>query len=402
LPKLSKESLTAVLKLLGRHVGLKTEALTPNIETAVHHMAAEAGETPDSYVLSLAGGTPGAERELGRLTERLLLGHTHFYRHEKVWKWLEATLPEECPGEVRALVAACSTGEEVYTLSCLLAHLFGVGGFTVTGVDINESALSFARNGVYCRQDIQRLPVPWQERYFEPRQGEFVQVSEALRSRVSFTWANIVRGLPRGPYHLIMTRNVITYFEKNAVEEVLSHIEASVTPPGILATAPQETFLLKSRGWSIPLVAGVPLFRVSAAPQSAEQGPRVHVRPVSPEGVPGPGAFAAAPPQRPVVESSPAVEAPPPSPEPTIDLQDDGSVIEVAAACLSRADSSWAELLVVLRRHLASPPPRLELDLSAVKSSDYHVKRFLGNAVRLLRAGGTRVVVREGPWLKRE
>ena len=387
---LSQESLATVRKLLGRRVGLKTEALAPNIEDAVHHMAAEAGESPESYVLSLAVGTPGAERELGRLTERLLLGHTHFYRHAKVWEWLKASLQQECPGEVRALVAACSTGEEAYTLACLLDHLFGIDGFSIVGVDINESALSFARNGVYSRQDIERLPKPWRERHFASLPGDFVQVSGELRSRVTFTWANILRGLPRGPYHLVMTRNVITYFEKSAVEEVLNHIEASVTPPSILATAPQETFLLKSRGWSVPLVAGIPIFRVSTESPAAHRASPVRVR--SPRPVR----------ELPVEALEPLVEEYPPVPEPFEGMVGEEDVIEVVAHCLTRGEPFWDEFVGILRGHLASPPSRLELDLSSVKSADYHVKRFLGNAVRLLRAGGTYVVVRGGPWLKRE
>ncbi len=375
---LSDESLAPLMLAVEQRFGLISKPLTETLRTALLERARGLRVSPAEYAARLSG--PGSEaEELVELVGRLLLGHTHFYRHSRVWQWLDENMKEVAErAPVRALIAGCSTGEEAYTLAAFLASNYGLNGFDVTAVDVNEKALQQARQGIYLARDVSKLPVSWQERYLEHGDDGTVRFHAALRSHVRFSWCNLTEGPPEGPYHIIMVRNVLTYMTAVATATILERLVKVLAKPGLLVVAPHETFLVSENTRLMPAAQALPLFRNDLASE-----------------------FAAAPP-RPPPESPPVeVTACEPHSADESEQSQDGSPLEASpdlahvvrpsVSLLHCKSEAWKEMSERFRLLLQMPPPAVIVDLSSVLRMDNQVKLSIRAAIRLLEAAGVRV-----------
>lgn len=189
---------------------------------------------------------PEREAERERLVPHLTNNESYFLREQGS---LDVIRTEILPalarqlgpgGQARLLSAACSTGEEAYTLSILAAEsgLFpGPAALRVTGVDVDAAALERARAGVYTEHDFRGTEPAWRERWFTPRGEEAWEVKPAVRAPVAFRPGNLVRddwwsGLP--PQHLILCRNVMIYFDADAVLRTARGLYEALAPGGWL------------------------------------------------------------------------------------------------------------------------------------------------------------------------
>jgi len=387
------ENLVAVRleRLLARELGLAPSGLRGNLLGAIRERTKRLGVSELEYVTVAGAGDAGAVRELAALADHLLLGHTHFYRHETVWRWLEDNLVRELgtdaecgmrnaeprrfgappaspsggPTVVRALAAGCSTGEEAYTLALLLRRMFGDNGYHVTGVDMSERALRVAARGEYPASEVAALPEAWRAGALAEAEPGISRFVERIRCRIDLQWRNLLTGQVEGPFHVVCLRNVLTYMEEPAVERILGAIEKLLARPGVLVTAPQEAFLVASRPGLKPAGHGLPVF-VSA---------------------PG-GGRGLHPPDGGVCTRLTAGSAPgggrglhPP----------DGGVcdrLRLGAEYAGRGSAEWVRFEGELVELMKLPAGQVEIDLSQVKGLDYHVKRSLRSAVKLLAAGG--------------
>jgi chemotaxis protein methyltransferase CheR len=383
----SDSSLGGVLALIERLYGLDTRPLADSIRNAITERARRAREVTEEYAARLVA-TEDDGGELADLVSRLLLGHTHFYRHPKVWEWLAHHLKERVgSGPVRALVAGCSTGEEVYTLASLLCSGFGLGGFEVLGVDVNPNSLDAARQGRYLARETRKLPEAWQERFLDVEADGLVRFSAPLRTRVRFAWCNLLRSVPPGSYDLVMIRNVLTYMTEGAVTTIVQRLCRALAPTGVLVVAPQETFLVHPRVPLVPAGAGLPIFVHGTQRDTvpAQRGAAPAQRGEAP------AQRGAAPAQRETAQRASGTAQRGAAPAPP------GSDPLVVMEALLHADSpAWERLSAALSEALRAPPAALRVDLSAVLRVDNQVKRSIGAAVRLLEAAGTRVEVVPG------
>jgi chemotaxis protein methyltransferase CheR len=142
-------------------------------------------------------------------------------------------------GPLRILSAACSTGEEAYTLAILAREsgLFGPQGVRVTGVDLDGEALARAAAGTYGEHAFRGTDESWRRRYFVQRDDATWEVRPEVRALVTFGRANLVRQgwrehLP--PQHLILCRNVMIYFDQGAIRRVAEGLYQALAPGGYL------------------------------------------------------------------------------------------------------------------------------------------------------------------------
>ncbi len=394
---LSDELLAPLMLAVEQRFGLVSRPLTETLRTALLEEARRLGSQPSQYAARLVASA-GDSKELAGLIGRLLLGHTHFYRHARVWEWLVPNLrrvAERAP--VRALIAGCSTGEEAYTLASLLAANYGINGFDVVAVDVNAKALQLARHGTYLARDASKLPDPWRQRYLEENDDGTVRFHAALRSRVRFVWCNLTEGPPEGPYHLIMIRNVLTYMTPVATAKVLERLVKAMAKPGLLAVAPHETFLVSEYTSLAPAVDVLPVFGNDGLPQAVRQteqqraalassASRADLQASLPEGPVDP--------HLPVAEGADCV-----APD---CLADHEFVLRPTAQVLHRRSAAWDELSAQLRGLLTVRPPEVSLDLSAVLRMDNQVKLSIRAALRLLGAAGVQVNLLPGAALRQE
>jgi chemotaxis protein methyltransferase CheR len=370
--------------------GLVSKPLTETLRTALLERARGLKISPTEYAARLSGPSPETA-ELVKLVGRLLLGHTHFYRHARVWEWLAEHMKEVAErAPVRALIAGCSTGEEAYTLAASLAANYGLNGFDVTAVDVNSKALQHARHGTYLARDVSKLPASWQARYLDWGEDGTVRFHAALRSHVRFDWCNLTEGPPEGPYHLIMIRNVLTYMTPVATATILERLLKVLARPGLLVVAAHETFLVSENTNLVPAADVLPIFH--NAPATGLSQPPLRRSPPQAE-----------PREELVDHPGPTSEPPLPLESSPLDAELElEHVVRPSAQVLHSRSEAWTDTSQQFSSLLRSPPPGVIVDLSSVLHMDNQVKQSIRAAVRLLEAAGVPVEVHWSTALGRE
>ena len=202
---------------------------------------------------SAAGG-----EELGPLVDLISTNHTHFFREAAHLGYLrDHILPEWLPrlgGRREALrfwSAACSSGEEPYSVAIVLAEFArSHGGYPwhIEASDISTRILARATAGVYPAERV-KMPQPeWLPRYFQKGTGEdggFYRVKDSLRENVSFHHLNLLQAhYPVAPgQHVIFCRNVMIYFDPPTQQELVGKLSQQLAPGGYLVVGHSESLL---------------------------------------------------------------------------------------------------------------------------------------------------------------
>lgn len=224
--------------------------------------------------------------ELSILIDSLTTHYTSFLREPEHFRLLrESILPlYRNRREVKIWSAACSTGEEPYSILFHLAEDCGgqgLGRYSILATDISTRALAQARAGIYPAGRLEGLPAEWIRKYFQrgqgPREGEF-RVKEWLRDRVRFARLNLMEPFGHaGVFPVIFCRNVMIYFDKPTQENLVERLSECLEPGGWLLTGHAESLMGISRGFRYiaPAVyrkAGTP---PAEAPAAEPKGRRV-------------------------------------------------------------------------------------------------------------------------------
>jgi len=171
---------------------------------------------------------------------------------------LPVLLDRHREGKICIWSAACSSGQEPYSLAMLIAENFPqvADRFLIIGTDISTHILRRARAGIYQQLEVNRgLPAALLVKYFS-QTPEGWQISEELRRRVEFRELNLSRpwlGMPR--CHLVMIRNVMIYFDIPVRRQILGQVRSTLLPGGYLLLGGAETTLMVDDGFS-PLNIG--------------------------------------------------------------------------------------------------------------------------------------------------
>lgn len=164
--------------------------------------------------------------------------HTYFYREKDVLEFFRTkVLPTLASrGEIRLWSAACSTGDEVYTLAILIAETLGIEALKRTqilGTDISAPVIERAESGVYARRHLDQMPQDIRRKYLKPVGIDQFQVVPAVRAACTFRRMNLkATELPfRRPFQAVFCRNVLYYFGHQDQVEIVNSI-ADVTEQG--------------------------------------------------------------------------------------------------------------------------------------------------------------------------
>ncbi len=187
--------------------------------------------------------------ELQELIERLTIGETYFARNPPQIRALEdlvlPSLLARGDRRIRIWSAGCSTGEEPYTIAMLLAKLLppDAAGWDVRiiATDINSQALSAAAEGRYGARAVSLLSDDELQRFFV-RDGGGWKVGAELRKLVEFRQHNLAtQRPPASRLDLILCRNVLIYFERPKMLEVIDAMHSALVPGGWLLLGHSET-----------------------------------------------------------------------------------------------------------------------------------------------------------------
>ncbi|MET3105266.1 chemotaxis protein methyltransferase CheR [Oxalobacteraceae bacterium GrIS 2.11] len=189
------------------------------------------------------------QHELQTAINLLTTNETYFFRESKHFGMLSAIAEKADRGKTfRVWSAACSTGEEVYSIAMTLAELSRIARapkWEVRGSDISTRVLEVARGGHYSFDRTEDIPAEFLKRYClcgtDQYEGTLL-VERSLRDKTEFAQINLIEPLPQlVPFDVIFLRNVLIYFDTPVKHKVVSQLLANLTPDGVLIVGMAES-----------------------------------------------------------------------------------------------------------------------------------------------------------------
>lgn len=174
--------------------------------------------------------------------DRMTINVSEFWRNPNRWQVLkEKFLPQMMKDQSRLNIwsAACSTGEEPYTLAMILDELGVLDRTSLLATDIDDGVLSKAREGVYLERSLRDVPTDFQKKYFTPADGAF-KVTDRLKKVVKLQKQNLLLDTFGEKYDLIVCRNVMIYFTEEAKHLLYGKFTRALKPGGLLFVGSTE------------------------------------------------------------------------------------------------------------------------------------------------------------------
>ena len=195
---------------------------------------------------------PGGHRLAEAVAEALTTNESSFFRDGRPFEHLRRLLPGLAAARgaampLRLWSAACSTGQEAYSIAMILAEIAPqLGGCRteILGTDISQEVVTRARQGRFSQFEVQRgLSARLLVRHFRQEEGRW-QVAPDLREMIRFERWNLLADLrPLGRFDVIFCRNVLIYFDAPTKARVLEAMAAQLAPDGVLYLGGAETVL---------------------------------------------------------------------------------------------------------------------------------------------------------------
>ncbi|MCX7709616.1 MAG: protein-glutamate O-methyltransferase CheR [Clostridia bacterium] len=176
----------------------------------------------------------------------LTINVSEFYRNPEQWEVLEKeVLPMlfQKSKTLKIWSAACSTGDEPYTLVMVLNKFLPLNAIKIHATDIDRGALEKADIGIYSSKSVENLPKAFTEKYFN-KNGDLYSVKQEVKNCVEFKHHNLLRDpYPEG-FDLIVCRNVLIYFTEEAKDGIYKKFNSSLKNEGILFVGSTEQIIL--------------------------------------------------------------------------------------------------------------------------------------------------------------
>lgn len=188
-----------------------------------------------NYILADKSG-----RAVTTLIDKITTNHTYFMREaDHFYYFKDKVLPKLVSNikdkDLRIWCAACSTGEEAYTLAMIIDEFFGKEKSSwdtkLLATDISEKVLNIAKQGIYSREDIASLPASWQLKYFRRYDEDNYILTDGIKNEVIYRKFNLMESVfPfKRKFHTIFCRNVMIYFDYETkiklVNKFYDHLE---------------------------------------------------------------------------------------------------------------------------------------------------------------------------------
>ncbi len=228
------------------------------LETRLKNMMLECGASSYGALLDKirADSTKKLEK---KLIDAISTNETFFFRDDVPFNLLRNKIIPDLidlrkkqnpskPVHIKVWSAACSTGQEVYSIAItLLEMLSGMGSFEISilGTDISGEAVAQASYGKYNRYEIERgLEESRRHKYFTPS-GDGWRIKDEVRSLAKFEKMNLMRPFPAaiGPFDVVFCRNVAIYFQNHDKINLFKKIARITAPGGSLIVGGSENLL---------------------------------------------------------------------------------------------------------------------------------------------------------------
>ena len=185
------------------------------------------------------------KEKMDQFVNYLTINVSEFYRDAEQWKVMkEKAIPEliqRFGKNLKIWSAACSTGDEPYSLVMELSRYLPLPQIRVVATDIDRQVLDAARMGLYNEKSIAGVPEEFKRKYFK-KIGDSYQISHDIKSRVEFKHNLLEDAYPFG-YHMIVCRNVMIYFTEEVKIELYKKFHKALVKDGILFIGSAEQIL---------------------------------------------------------------------------------------------------------------------------------------------------------------
>jgi len=196
----------------------------------------------DNYVKALKTDNVKFEEFVNYLT----INVSEFYRNPDQWELLDKQyIPEliqRFGNNLKIWSAACSTGDEPYSLVMALSKHMPLNRIKIFATDIDKQVMEKAKIGLYNEKSLAGVPKEFKQKYFE-KVGPSYKIADEIKSRVEFKQANLLKDPYPTNCDLIVCRNVLIYFTEEAKDEVFKKFAASLKKGGFLFIGSTEQIM---------------------------------------------------------------------------------------------------------------------------------------------------------------
>lgn len=250
---LTNDEFEFISGLLKQRSGL---ALTPDkgylLETRLSPLAKANGLADIKQLIAKLRSSPPSAPLVYQVIESMTTNESMFFRDSKPFDQLRTVILPEMKAKgktsLRIWSAACSTGQEAYSMAMLLkeeSSKYPGLNVEIYATDLAEKVLEKARGGLYSQFEIQRgLPIVLLMKYFTQRANNNWEINDTIKSMVKFVPGNLLTPfVGMGRFDIIFCRNVLIYFDAPTKADVLERMAALLNSPGYLFLGGSETVL---------------------------------------------------------------------------------------------------------------------------------------------------------------
>lgn len=193
-----------------------------------------------------------APSELTSFLDAVTTNETFFFRTEKHFDWFSSEFINEKVRQarngqrrqqLRIWSAACSTGEEPYSIAiCLAENQLRLRDWKleIVATDLSEESLESARRGIYKERALESLDDKRRRHFTKLKDEPTWQIKSGLREMVTFRRHNLMTPLPGAKFDCIFIRNVLIYFDRQSKRKVVENLLGAMAEGGYLVVGPSE------------------------------------------------------------------------------------------------------------------------------------------------------------------
>ena len=197
----------------------------------------------DAYVETIKKNPVMFEEFVNYLT----INVSEFYRNPEQWVLLEKEVLPYLFGKfgnnLKIWSAACSTGDEPYSLVMLLSKFIPLNRIKVIATDIDKQILEKARMGLYNIKSLKGLPDELLKKHFTEINSTTYQISDSIKACVEFRQHNLLKDDYPSGCDLIVCRNVLIYFTEEAKDSIYKNFNAALKKDAILFVGSTEQII---------------------------------------------------------------------------------------------------------------------------------------------------------------
>ncbi|MEN9360001.1 MAG: hypothetical protein RL095_1536 [Verrucomicrobiota bacterium] len=244
-PVLTMTDLRRVQEIIYRHCGIRLpDSKQEMVQGRLRRRLQACGVASYSSYLDWIG-KPAGKAEFTHFIDSLTTNETYFFRHKEHWDHLLGKVLPEWLSRVgsgpvqrfRAWSAACSSGEETYSLAIGISSVLAEAGrpeqYQVLATDISTRVLEAAASASYREYSLQKVTAGCREDYFH-KNGDQWTVRPEIRRHIEFLHHNLMQAPSFPPVDVVMLRNVMIYFDDASKKVVMDHVTHKLKPGGFL------------------------------------------------------------------------------------------------------------------------------------------------------------------------